>query len=327
MMNLLLLLAPILLLAIVALLGFVGCSFHSGAATVTVDPPSNPTAIAGDSWVQVSWDPYMGATDYIVNRGTAAGVYTSLPDPKSTSTSYLDTTATDGTTYHYAVQVTTSDGTSGYSADVAATPGAITYVQRAEIDVQGNGTTVTSNAFPNALTAGNLLVVWVWYKAAGASNVAQIADSVGNQYLGPIAGPTAGAGALAGYAQEIWYAKNIVGGLGVKVTATLTGNTTERAISAHEYAGADPNNPFADVAAMAGNGANATVGPVTIKNAKMIFAGAIFPLQGNPGTGFTQRSALQGNVTEDQPVKMPGSFSATFTNTAQDWVAQMVTFR
>lgn len=40
MMNLLLLLAPILLLAIVALLGFVGCSFHSGAATTRCGRPA-----------------------------------------------------------------------------------------------------------------------------------------------------------------------------------------------------------------------------------------------------------------------------------------------
>ena len=46
--------------------------------------------------------------------------------------------------------------------------------------------------------------------------------------------------------------------------------------------------------------------------------------KGDAGSGFTKRSALQGNVMEGHPIKMAGSYGATFTNTAQNWLAQMV---
>jgi hypothetical protein len=327
MIHLLLLLAPIPLLAIIALLGFVGCSFQHGAQA-NPDPPTNLTAVAGDSWVQLAWDAYPNATDFVVNRGMAAGAYTDTFDLMSTMNSYLDLTVTDGMTYHYAVEVTTAEGASGNSNDAPATPGAITYVQRAEIDVQTAGTTATSNAFPAPVTAGNLIVVWVWYKLGAApGQVMQITDTVGNQYLLAI-GPTPGAGVQAGFQQEIWYAKNINGGTGVQVTATFSANTTERAIGAQEYANADKNQPLVNTPiGMAGNGANATLGPIVTNLARMSFAAVVFQGQGTAGAGFTQRSSLQGNVTEDRAVTLPGSYSATFTNTAQAWLAQMVTFR
>lgn len=41
---------------------------------------------------------------------------------------------------------------------------------------------------------------------------------------------------------QVGHAKNINGGAGVKVTATSSANTTERAIGAHEYANADKNS-------------------------------------------------------------------------------------
>jgi hypothetical protein len=321
-----LLLAPILLLGILALLGFVGCSFHHGAASPTV--PTNLQAFPGDTWVTLTWDPDPDATDFIVHRGEMTGSYPSTFDTMQTQNSYLDLPVTDGTTYFYAVSAVTSIGPSSNSNEASATPGAIKYVQLAEIDVQVAGTTVTSNAFGTPLTAGNLIVVWIWYKiGAQPAQVSQVTDTANNSYT-PVVGPTLGTGTLAGFQQEIWYAKNINGGSGVKVTATFTASTTERAISAHEYAGADQAEPLVNMPiGLASNGANATLGPLDTTIARLIFAAAIFKTQGAAGAGFNKRSGLQNNVTEDQAVTMPGLLTATFTNTAQDWVAQMVTFK
>jgi hypothetical protein len=36
---------------------------------------------------------------------------------------------------------------------------------------------------------------------------------------------------------------------------------------------------------------------------------------------------LDGNVTEDEVPGAAGSVAATFANTAQDWIAQMLTFK
>jgi len=45
---------------------------------------------------------------------------------------------------------------------------------------------------------------------------------------------------------------------------------------------------------------NVTSGAVATTAARLIFGAAIFPGKGAAGTGFTQESALRGNVTEDK---------------------------
>ncbi len=64
------------------------------------------TANALDARVDVAWQPAAGATAYNVYRGTAAGSITTRVSPAGgiTATSYLDTTAVNGTTYFYAVR-------------------------------------------------------------------------------------------------------------------------------------------------------------------------------------------------------------------------------
>ena len=128
-----LLLTPVLMLPIVALLGFVGCDKLLGFEHIP-DPqpgPTNFTATAGDGRVDLSWDAYSGATEFHVFRGEVSGDY---PDKflvaasgmNAPPTTYADMTAMNGRTYYYVVTAVTSSGESNRSDEVTAEPIATT---------------------------------------------------------------------------------------------------------------------------------------------------------------------------------------------------------
>ncbi|MGZ4815020.1 MAG: hypothetical protein ACXVZV_06415, partial [Terriglobales bacterium] len=182
-------------------------------------------------------------------------------------------------------------------------------------------------AFGVNLAAGDLIVVWIFWHAPVAQAISTVTDTAGNTYQRAI-GPTARVGTLIGYQQDIWYAKNINPGAKVKVTATFSGTFFgEKSISAFEYTGLDKAAPLDKTSVATGSGLNAAVGPVTTTAPGVVFAAAKFKTSGTPGAGFAQRSSLKGNVAEEKLTPGPVSIRPTFTNAAQDWIAQMVTFK
>ena len=99
-----------------------------------------------------------------------------------------------------------------------------------------NGKT-NSVAFPSANTAGNLIVVSVFWTNAGAVS---LADSRGNTYASAAARRAWG----SGWSEQVFYAKNIEGGANT-VTATFGTPIKGWAIVyVHEYAGVDRASPF-----------------------------------------------------------------------------------
>src|SRR5262249_51621527 len=155
-------------------------------------------------------------------------------------------------------------------------------------------------AFSSAVTSGNLIVVWVWYNSA-AQNIVSVTDTVGNAYALAV-GPTTGTGGMAGWRQELWYAKNVVGGSNLNVTATFSGTfNAEKSITAHEYSGIDPVAPLDGASGVATSAANASTGSVTTRfGSELIFAAGLFQGSGSAGTGFTRRSSIASNVSEDK---------------------------
>jgi hypothetical protein len=87
-------------------------------------PPAAPTnlvATAGDAQVALSWFESASATGYRVGRSTnSGGPYTAMGT--TASTSYTDTSAVNGTTYHYVVSGVNSFGAGTNSSEVTATP-------------------------------------------------------------------------------------------------------------------------------------------------------------------------------------------------------------
>ena len=93
-------------------------------AQVPLAAPAAPTglsAIPGDSRVALSWSGLSDAEGYRVHRGTATGgPYTVLASVSTTS--YVDTTAVNDTTYFYVVSAFNASGEGPVSAEVSATP-------------------------------------------------------------------------------------------------------------------------------------------------------------------------------------------------------------
>ena len=83
--------------------------------------PTGVSAVGGDGRVTLSWNAVSGATSYKVYRGTASGSTNLLQSGVTTST-FLDTGVTNGTTYFYTVSAVNGVGESPRSQEVSATP-------------------------------------------------------------------------------------------------------------------------------------------------------------------------------------------------------------
>jgi hypothetical protein len=115
----------------------------------------------------------------------------------------------------------------------------------------------------------------------------------------------------------------------VSVSATFSGTFTgEKAISAHEYSGLEPISPLDVTAASATNSSNASSGSVrtTVPN-ELLFGAALLQSSGTAGAGFTQRSSIAGNVSEDKIVTVTGSYDATTVNSNQSVILLIAAFK
>jgi DNA-binding beta-propeller fold protein YncE/fibronectin type 3 domain-containing protein len=108
-----------------------GSGVPSVSAMVRVDPagaaqpPPPPTALVatpGNGQVSLSWNASSGATSYNVKRSTTSGGPYSTIATGVASTSFLDTTVVNGTTYYYVVTAVNAAGESGNSNQASATP-------------------------------------------------------------------------------------------------------------------------------------------------------------------------------------------------------------
>jgi len=126
------LLAPVFLLGVIALLGFVGCNWFYGLdetkPKTRPEPPTNFTAVAGDNRVALRWvdDPDGEVTGYTVFRGTAPGSVKEDYEPgvalSPSQIPYDDTTAKNGITYYYRVTESNAEGESDLSQEQSAKP-------------------------------------------------------------------------------------------------------------------------------------------------------------------------------------------------------------
>jgi hypothetical protein len=118
-------------------LALAACGGGSSSPSAPMGPsaPSGVTATPGNNQVALAWSASTGATGYSIARATAsAGPYTSIGT--SSSTSFTDTGAVNGTAYYYEVSASNAMGSSASSAAVAATPVALSRTQAARFLAQ-----------------------------------------------------------------------------------------------------------------------------------------------------------------------------------------------
>ena len=111
---------------IASLLLFAGCGGGYGGGNggggngSAPSAPTGLTATGGNAVVNLSWTASSGATGYYVKRSTTSGSEAQLANVATTT--YADTTVTNGTKYYYVVSAYNSYGASGNSNEVSATP-------------------------------------------------------------------------------------------------------------------------------------------------------------------------------------------------------------
>jgi uncharacterized protein (DUF1800 family) len=118
-------------------LGLAACSGGSSSPSAPLTPstPSGVTATPGNNQVALVWSASTGATGYLIARAAnSAGPYTSIGE--SSTTSFTDTGAANGTAYYYVVSASNAMGSSANSAAVAATPVAMSRIQAARFLAQ-----------------------------------------------------------------------------------------------------------------------------------------------------------------------------------------------
>jgi hypothetical protein len=151
--------------------------------------PTNLTATAGNQQVSLSWSASTGTvTSYHVKRSTTNGSgYTQIGAP--TTTSYTDTTVTNGTTYYYVVTAVNAAGESGNSNQAAATPTGPSTSVSVTVDVLANRHAISpyvyGGAFPlNAatITDSGLTVVRWGGNASSTYNWQLFTDNADNDY-------------------------------------------------------------------------------------------------------------------------------------------------
>jgi hypothetical protein len=196
--------------------------------------------------------------------------------------------------------------------------------------LQTNGAQVadaSSNAVPfvDAVQEGDTLIVPFDFGTATEATVLSVKDTLDNNYVNAL-GPYAGQGST----QYVYYA--VSGASGSDTVTVAFSESIHSEVYIHEYSGLDPTNTF-DVGAFASNSGTSsavdgmTAGPITTSASnELLFAiGTCFG-SGTPGPGFTQRSKLDGNITEDMIAKTPGDYTAVATATPGGWVMSVVAF-
>lgn len=83
--------------------------------------PAGLAAGAGNGQVTLSWPAVNGAASYNIYRSTVSGAETLLA-PGLVTTSYVDNSVVNGSTYYYVVAAVDPTGTSPMSNEVFATP-------------------------------------------------------------------------------------------------------------------------------------------------------------------------------------------------------------
>jgi len=282
----------------------------SAAPMLTVPPaPTGLTATAGNAQVALTWNASVGAASYNIYRSTTSGGEGSTPfQTGMTSTSFTDTSVTNGTTYYYEVTAVNAAGESTKSSEVSATPGV---ALNAPAFVQANATSASTTVALSATTAGDTLIV----EADFTGSFTSIKDNQGNTYV-----EIGGQETNFGVNSRLFYATGIKGGP-LTVTATL-GGPDELYVS--EYSGVAAN-PLDGFCVNVGTGTAFSSNSLTTTAANDLLYGAEIDsgAGGPPAAGWNVRNATDENVVADETASTPGAYAFTGASSGGSiaWIA------
>jgi hypothetical protein len=112
------------------------------------------------------------------------------------------------------------------------------------------------------------------------------------------------------------------------VTMTVSVSVTYRVIDIHEYAGLATASSSEGPNNASGNSAAPAVSVTSVADHDMIFGGTSVANTATVGSGFTSRTATDGNSTEDKLDQTPaGAVSVAWTQTSGQWIASGVAFK
>jgi hypothetical protein len=131
----------------------------------------------------------------------------------------------------------------------------------------------------------------------------------------------------------VWYAYNITGSGALNITATLSGTfNIWKQISCNEYQGVlSTSDPKESVVETTGTASlTSSAGPLTTTQGGGLIYGSLLLTggSGQPGNSFIQRSAQNGDATEDRIANAAGSHFVRFSHSGiADWVVQGAAFK
>ena len=135
-----------------------GVSSNSVVVSTPPAAPASLNAYPGNAHINLIWSSAVGATNYLIYRGTNSGGETFLTS--ATNSIYTDAGLTNGTTYYYWVAAVGAIGTSLNSPEASATPslaaGGIFWTNTVTGSTQSwnvNANWINAAAFPNATQA------------------------------------------------------------------------------------------------------------------------------------------------------------------------------
>ncbi|HTL72299.1 MAG TPA: LamG-like jellyroll fold domain-containing protein, partial [bacterium] len=117
---------------------------HALGPDQLINPPPAPTGLAatvGYAQTALSWNASIGAASYVIKRGTASGVYTTIANV--TGTAFTDTGLVNGTPYYYVVCAANGGGAGANSAELIMTPQAVPPTPPAGLIARGGNTQVS----------------------------------------------------------------------------------------------------------------------------------------------------------------------------------------
>ena len=248
----------------------------------------------------------------------------------ATSTSY---TLAAGDVGHTIRAVATASNSSGSASATSVPTGVVTtggtsyaptYVQsNATLNATGSGLTSGTSAFTSTVTKGDLLVIAVGYR--GAPQTLALNDNLGTSFQ-EAGTPTNTTQSTGPYTGAIYWGIAPSSGADT-VTVSFPSSTGYVEVYDHEY---NAKNPRLDVTSNAtGTGTTVTSGAATThySNELMLGYAIVNVTIGAPGSGYTQRQSVGGDMTEDMAVNSNGSYAATASNPDGGvWQGQMATF-